>query len=235
MKKIILSLLSYALIQTASAQKAEEVFQKHIQAIGGKELIQSVTDLTLSMTTETPRGVSETEMKYKMPEKYAMSVFANGMQVMSMTYDGTQLTSSSPWGGGAQKPITGSAARGEVLRSHPFAELIYLDQNIKPSSVETIQENGVEMIKVQFDWEGQTWTNVYDSQTGLKKYVTAKAKTPRGEFESKVIFEDYKKFKGSDLLFPAKRQQTTGMGNVTSTLASIKVNKGLKDKEFSAN
>lgn len=235
MKKLIFSVMMVAAAIGTQAQSAEAVFQKHIQAIGGAELIKSVTDLTLSMTTETPRGVSETEMKYKMPDKYAMSVFANGMQVMSMTYDGTQLSSSSPWGGGGQKPVTGPAAKAEVLRSHPFAETFYLEQKLVPAQIETLQEDGKNVIKVVMQYEDQTWTNVYDAETGLKKYVVSKAKTPRGEFESKVIFSDYKKFKGSELLFPGTRQQTTGMGNVTSSLVSIKVNKGLKDKEFAAN
>jgi len=234
MKKLLFCLVALAVSTGVQAQTSEEVFQKHLDAIGGQALIKSVNDLTLSMTTETPRGVSETEMKYKMPDKYAMSVFANGMQVMSMTYDGNQLSSSSPWGGG-QKPITGPAAKAEVLRSHPFAEALYLEQKLEAKTIEKMQEDGQDVVKVVMQFEDQTWTNVYDAQTGLKKYMTSVAKTPRGEFESKVIFSDYKKFKGSELLFPAKRQQTTGMGNVTSSLVSIKVNKGLKDKEFSAN
>lgn len=234
MKKLLISCFAVCVSLSTIAQSSQDVFQKHIDAIGGQALLQSVNDLVLSMTTETPRGVSETEMKYKMPDKYAMSVFANGMQVMSMTYDGTQLTSTSPWGGG-QKPITGTAAKVEVLRSHPFAEIMYLDQKIQPTQIETIQEDGQDAIKVVFKIEDQTWTNVYDAKTGLKKYMTSISKSPRGEFESKVIFSDYKKFKGSEILFPAKRQQTTGMGNVTSTLVSIKMNKGLKDKDFVAN
>lgn len=210
---------------------SQEAFQKHVEAIGGKSLIQTVSDMTLSMTTETPRGVSETEMKFKMPLKYALSVYAGGQQMMSSTYNGTKLVTSSPWGG-AQKPIEGELAKAEILKNHPFAELYFEEAGVQVIASEQTEIDGKSYQKVVLGLGTTQWTNFYDVQTGLKYMTVAENKTPRGTFESKSIFTDYKKFKGSEILFSAKRQQTTGMGAITSELQSIKINKGLKDKEF---
>ena len=229
--KYVLLACLLSIFKSYAQTDAQSIFQKHVDAIGGKATIQSITDMTLSMTTETPRGVSETEMKFKMPLKYALSVYAGGQQMMSSTYNGIQLVSSSPWGG-AQKPIEGDLAKAEILKNHPFAELYFEEAGVKVIASEQIDMDGKSYQKVVLGLGTTQWTNFYDLQTGLKYMTVAENKTPRGTFESKSIFTDYKKFKGSEILFAAKRQQTTGMGAITSELQSIKINKGLKDKEF---
>lgn len=225
-------ILFFASITSNFAQSSStDVFQNHLKAIGGKEMLQAVSDMTLSMTTETPRGVSETEMKFKMPLKYALSVYAGGQQMMSSTYNGDKLVTSSPWGG-AQKPLEGEIAKAEILKNHPFAELFFEEAGVKTLSSEQTDIDGKKYQKVVLSLGTAQWTNFYDVETGLKHSTVAENKTPRGTFESKTTFSDYKKFKGSEILFAAKRQQTTGMGAITSELQSIKLNKGLKDKEF---
>jgi hypothetical protein len=69
-------------------------------------------------------------------------------------------------------------------------------------------------------------------QSGLKVKTFSINETTRGKFESSTFYEDYKAFKGSEILFATKRKQNSQMGEIVSELQTIKINKGIKEKDF---
>jgi hypothetical protein len=231
MKKALLFLLSFISLE-GIAQKfttADEVIEKYLEVTKIKANAAAITDMTMSMTSESPRGVAETEMKYAFPFKYTMSVYASGMTIMSTTYDGEKLQSKSNWGGGNQEPKTGAVAKNEANKTNPFIELEY--KNLGFTSALLAEEGEYYVIEFK-DTDGKPWKSFYNMKTGLKDKVWFKTESPRGPVESTSLLESYKAFKGSDILFPSVRKQTTPMGEISSEVQSIKFNKGIKAKDF---
>lgn len=215
-----------------SFSTAEEVINKYLEVTKIKENAAAITDLTMTYTSETQRGVSETEFKYSFPFKYSMTVFANGMELMSSKFDGEKSVRKSSFGGGGagQEPKSGPAVISEAFRTHPFVEMEYKNLKFVPTLIASDNpENYVIEVK---DAEGKVWKDFYSVKTGFKTKTIIKNETPRGPFESTVLFENYKAFKGSEILFSSIKKQTSQMGEITSELQSIKINKGIKPKEF---
>jgi hypothetical protein len=232
MKAIVFAILSFCFI-SAHAQdftSVDQVIDKYLEVTKIKANAASITDLVMNYTSESPRGVAETEIKYQFPLKYNMSIFSNGMELMSTVYDGEKLARKSSFGNNApQEPKTGNAAKAEAQKSNPFFELDYKNQGF---SANLLPKEG-DFYVVEFkDSEGKTWKDYYNSKTGFKDKSWVKMESPRGSFETTVLIENYKAFKGSDILFPVVKKQTTQMGEISNELQSIKVNKGLKAKDF---
>ncbi|MDP1814346.1 MAG: hypothetical protein Q8K92_07825 [Leadbetterella sp.] len=232
MKAIVFAILSFCFI-SAHAQdftSADQVIDKYLEVTKIKANAASITDLVMNYTSESSRGVAETEIKYQFPLKYNMSIFSNGMELMSTVYDGEKLARKSSFGNNApQEPKTGNAAKAEAQKSNPFFELDYKNQGF---SANLLSKEG-DFYVVEFkDSEGKTWKDYYNSKTGFKDKSWVKMESPRGSFETTVLIENYKAFKGSDILFPVVKKQTTQMGEISNELQSIKVNKGLKAKDF---
>jgi hypothetical protein len=231
MKALVLTAFCFCFV-TAKAQdltSADQVIDKYLEVTKIKANAGSITDLVMSFTSESPRGVAETEIKYQFPLKYNMTVFANGMELMSNIYDGDKLARKSNFGGANQDPKTGSAAKSEAQKSNPFFELDYKNQGFTA----TLLPKEGDMYVIEYkDPEGKTWKDYFNAKTGLKDKTWIKVESPRGAFETTVLYENYKAFKGSEILFAATKKQSTQMGEITNELQSIKVNKGLKAKDF---
>lgn len=213
---------------------ANQIIDKYVTAIGGKPAIDAIKDITLAYTSESPRGVAETEIKYLFPNKFAMGIYANGNAIMNTACDGIKLKRFSMWGGGGdQAPKEGPEVQFEALRANPFAEVSYATNNIKAELQGTEKVGDKDAYKVQLsNAEGKNWFDYFDVDSGLKVKTFSSMETPRGKMENTVLYEEYKKFKGVDVLFPAVTKRTTQMGEISSELQSVKINKNLSDKDF---
>lgn len=237
MKKIVICFVFGLLLNTSFGQDsptADEIIEKYLTAIGGKEALSKIQDITISSTSDTPRGVSETEIKFKMPNKYVMNTFANGMALFSVVCDGNKLVRKSSWGGGNQNTKEGKEAQAEVMAMHPFAEMNYAAMGVK-GQVQGIEKvEGKDAYKVLFTTtDEKTFTVWFDKESGLKLKNLTTNETPRGKMESATIFGEYKKFKGTEVLVPSSTKRGMGqMGEIVSEVQSVKINKGLKDSEF---
>ncbi|MDZ7934431.1 MAG: hypothetical protein U5M51_05590 [Emticicia sp.] len=236
MKKLFVTALSLLTFGTFAQDtpSADAIIEKYLTAIGGKEAIAKIQDLTISSTSETQRGTSETEMKFKFPDRYSMSVYANGNEVMSSIYDGNKLKSGSSFGGGNRPPMEGKEAQMTAMRSNPFSETLYDKMGITRTVVGKEKVGDKDAYKLELATaDGKKWNDFYDVESGLKVKTYSMIETPRGKFENNVYYMNYKKFKGVDVMFPSQTKRSAGqMGDITSEVQSVKVNKGLKDSEF---
>lgn len=245
MKRIFVSLFSFIALESfaQNTPTADAIIDKYITAIGGKDAIDKIKDITISTTSENQRGTSETEVKYKFPDKYAMSMYFNGNPGMTTVYDGKTLKTSGGFGGrgggggapGGNRPQPeGNAAKIQAMRSNPFFELMYKDLGITGTVQGTEKVGDKDTYKVEFSTaDGRKWTDYFDVASGLKVKSFSSNETPRGKFESTVLYENYKKFKGTEVLIPAISKRSSGqMGETVSEVQSVKVNKGLKDSDF---
>lgn len=236
MKKLIVTVFSLITFGTFAQDtpSADAIIEKYLTAIGGKEAIAKIQDLTISSTSETQRGTSETEMKFKFPDRYAMSVFANGNEVMNTIYDGNRMKSGSSFGGGNRPPMEGKEAQMAAMRSNPFSETLYDKMGITRTVVGKEKVGDKDAYKLELATaDGKKWNDFYDVESGLKVKTYSMNETPRGKFENNVYYLNYKKFKGLDVMLPSQTKRSAGqMGDITSEVQSVKANKGLKDSDF---
>lgn len=239
MRTLQVTLFVLLSVFTATAQEmpsAQEIFDKYITAVGGKPAISEIQDMTISMLSSSNRGTAETEMIHQLPKyRGAMSVYANGREMMSMKYDGEKFNRASPWGGGS-KPLEGEEAMMAGLQMHPFPEMLYTEMGYTAAVDGIEKENDQDLYKVTLTKEGKSFSNFYDVKTGLKVKSISTTSSPRGDFESTSTYESYEAFKGSDVLFPKVTKQSTataqGAMATSSEISGIKFNKGVKDKVF---
>lgn len=244
MRRIFVSLFSFITLGSFAQDtpSADAIIDKYIMAIGGKDVISKIQDITISSTSESQRGTSETEIKYKFPDKYASSMYFNGNPGMTTIYDGKNFKSSGGFGGrggnaggGGNRPqLEGNAAKIQAMRSNPFFETMYKDLGITGTVLGIEKVGDKDTYKIEFTTvEGRKWTDFFDITSGLKIKTFTSNETQRGKFEQTTLYENYKKFKGTDFLVSAVNKRSGGqMGEIVSEVQSVKINKGLKDSEF---
>jgi hypothetical protein len=251
MKKIFITVFSLFTIVTFAQDipTADAIIEKYITAIGGKDAIAKIQDLTINSSSETQRGISETEIKFKFPDRYSISIFMNGNEVMGTIFNGTKLKSTG-FGGGGNRSGAGATGGGETrppqdnkeiqitaMRSNPFPELLYDKMEIIRTVIGKEKVGEKDAYKIELATAGgRKWNDYYDVESGLKVKTYSMNETPRGKFENSVQYFNYKKFKGLDVMLPAQTKRSGGqMGEIISDIQSVKINKGLKDSDFVIN
>ncbi len=236
MKKIILIAGITALFwQSAVAQStptADQVVDKYITAIGGKDALMKVTDMTTSMSSEGQMGAIMITRKQKLPNKFSMVINANGMEVMKQTGDGSKVVMGGMQG---SRTIDGPAAQQMTAVNTIFPELHYTENGIKTTLAGPEKVDGKDTYKLSHTTAdgAVTWTDNFDATTGLKVQSVTTMKSQQGEVTTTSIFSDYKEVNG--IKFPMTILQQSPRGPMTMTIDNVKINKGLKDSDFTAN
>lgn len=178
MKKIFLSLFFVGAINAVSAQdtpSADAIIEKYLAAIGGKEAIAKIEDLTISTIAETQRGSMESEVKVKSPNKFSSVMYMMGNEVRRSTCDGTKVATVSGFGGNNNNSTAeGNDAIAQILQNVPFPEMLYADYKIQKTVVGKEAVNGKDAWKVELAIpEGRKWNDYFDVESGLKVKRTA--------------------------------------------------------------
>lgn len=185
MKKIILSLMMFGVVGAASAQEtpsADAILDKYLAAIGGKEALSKIEDISISTVAETQRGSMESEVKFKKGNKFSSVVYMMGNEVTRQTCDGTKVAITSSFGGNANsRTLEGKDAAGAILQAAPFPELLYAEFNVQKTVVGKEAVNGKDAWKVEFAIpEGRKWNDFFDVETGLKVKRAGSGEGQRG-------------------------------------------------------
>ncbi|GAB2561022.1 LolA-like protein [Spirosoma aerophilum] len=233
MKKLVL-LVSLVIVcfQSAMAQTtptADEVIDKYIAAIGGKDALMKVTDMTTSMSSDGQMGAVLITRRQKLPNLFSMVINANGMEVMRQTGDGSKVAMGGMQG---SRTLDGPAAKQMTVMNTMFPELHYTENGVKSSLVGMEKVDGKDTYKLSHTTEdgAMTWTDNFDVATGLKVQSVTTNKSPQGVMTNTSVYTDYKDVSG--IKFPMTIQQQTGRGPMTMTVDNVKINKGIKDSEF---
>lgn len=204
---------------------AEQVIDKYIQAIGGKEKLMAIKDESMSMEASAQGMTLEMVSLKKDPGKVKISVTVMGNEVQSQVFDGksgkvTQQGQSAAMG---EKEL--KKAEGEALI---FPELHYTKLGYKLSYKGTEAVNGSEAHKVVIeDPQGNKETTFFDVKTGymVKNVEVSETGTQTIEFadyqEQNGIFSPRKVVIAGVLPFPLEFK-----------VKSIEWNKGLEDAKF---
>ncbi|MFD2933608.1 hypothetical protein [Spirosoma flavum] len=218
--------------QSATAQStptADQVIDKYVASIGGKDALMKVTDMTTNMSSEGQMGAIMITRKQKLPNKFSMVINANGMEVMKQTGDGSKVVMGGMQG---SRTIDGPAAQQMTAMNTIFPELHYTENGVKTTLVGPEKIDGKDTYKLSHTTAdgSAVWTDNFDAIMGLKVQSVMTAKSQQGEMTTTSIFSDYKEVNG--IKFPMTILQQSPRGPMTMTIDNVKINKGLKDSDF---
>lgn len=206
---------------------AETVLKKYIDAIGGKENIEKIQDLTmLASTSMNGMDIKQTIYK-KAPNKYASITSMNGNVLMQQSYNGERGLMKGFQG---EKEITGDELEALKVEATVSPELKYEELGIKVSLevIEKINEKDAYKLKL-VSKTGQKSYDYYDVNSGLKVQSKQTIVSPQGEFTQTFDFSDYQEVNG--VKFPYVLR-ISGMQNLELKVDSININTDLSDDLF---
>ena len=239
-----------AAVETAPAGvTVETVLNNYLKAIGGRETLASVKDMTQVMNTSI-MGMQLTLTSFqKVPNKFRMETAMGGNVMSTQLFDGTRAIVTSPMG--KQEFTEGPEFEMMKIQSVMHMELHYQDYGIVKTleGIETI--DGKAAYKVQVTTPGgQQSIEYYAVETGLKIRTDSEmGSTKFADYRPVVIGERVVSQPGffgrlfgkkpqkeqTTLLFPHRIDQQVGPQTLEMELVDVKVNTGLENSKFEMN
>ena len=177
---------------------AENIIEKYIEAIGGKEKLEQINDITLEATTSVNGMEIKQKTIMKAPNKYAMIMSMNGNEMMKQMFNGERAIMKSFQG---EQEIVGEELENLKIDATINNELKYKELGVELTleSIESIDGKDAYKVKV-VNPTGKTTFDFYDLETGLKVLSKETITAPQGEFTQMQAFSDYQEVDG--ILFP---------------------------------
>ncbi|CAH0997651.1 hypothetical protein EMA8858_03785 [Emticicia aquatica] len=232
MKKISF-VLSALLISTLTfAQTAEEVVANYVKAVGGKDAIAQIKDLTMNMTGEVQGQSLEILYQKKPANKFIQTVSIAGMGEVSKTVcDGTKAQVGGMQG--SQDITDAEKVKAISMQGLIVPEASYGEMGAKLTYIGKEKVGEVEAHKIEVTVGETKMLEFYDVATGLKIRQIISAETPMGKQDVTSDFSDYKDVSGVKIAH--KISQDLGMMQLALTATKIQANTNLADALFTIN
>jgi predicted Zn-dependent peptidase len=207
---------------------SEQVINKFIDAIGGKEKYLSVKDVTRKLTANIQGMDLKVTIILKDPDKLYQFIDAGAAFQQKTIFDGVKGKSIAM---GQDHDITGDMLETTKLQADLHAALDYAKAGIKTelTAVETINNSDAYKVILTLP-SGIKITQYYDVKTGLMVRQVSPISTPQGTFNQTMDFDDYRDLNG--LKFAYKLTQTAGPQTIELTTTSIELNTNPSDSLF---
>jgi outer membrane lipoprotein-sorting protein len=237
-KTLLLGFLGLFLLSLVSspgiAQDANEILKKMIDAMGGRKVLESVRDTTLTGTWEMTQmgGSGNLTMYQKEPNKMRWDGEMMGM-VITMAYDGAMAWWLNPQTG-AREDMAESMA--EDFKRGAMGNDTLLDPakfgiSFAYKGKEIINNKDYFVLEETYS-DGYKTTLYIDPETGLPYKAKSKSMGPGGtEVESESVMSDYRKIDGVMIAHSITIIQG-GQEYMRMTFTSVKFNTGLEDSLF---
>lgn len=228
---LVAGLLSVA----AWAQTADEIIEKHLQAMGGKDKLKAVQSERITGKMVMGQGMEAPfTLEMSRPNKMRMEFTFQGMTGVQ-AFDGKTGWSVMPFMG---KTDPEAMPEEEVKRMQEQSDMdgLLLDYKEHGRTVELVGKEeleGTPVYKLKVTQKSGDVFNVYiDAEQYLQLKQAGKTKVRGQEIESETIFGDFKKVDG--LVFPHSiEQKAAGMpGGMVMTVSKIELNTGVTDSRF---
>ena len=210
---------------------AEQLFEKHAQAVGGKAAIQKHNSRVAKGTFNIPAmGMSgATESYSKAPNKSMSMVTLDGIGTFLQGYDGKVAWGNDPMQG--LRELSG----GELAIAKRDADF-YGDLKLKEAypkatvkGKEKIGDREAYVVEAT-PTEGLPEKLYFDTQTGLLVRRDFTLSSPQGEIPTETYLEDYKEVDG--IKVPHTIRQTNPMISFTIKVTEIKHDVPIDDAKF---
>jgi predicted Zn-dependent peptidase len=206
---------------------AETVLNKYVEAIGGKENLDKIQDITIISTTNM-NGMEIKQTTYKKaPNKYSMIMSMNGNVMMQQAFNGERGIMKGIQG---EQEIIGEDLENLKVDAALYAELKYKELGVEVTleAIEPVEGKDAYKIKI-VNPTGQTTFDYFDVESGLKVQSKQTIVAPQGEFTQMQNYSDYQEIEGVKYPFLVK---ISGVQNMELKIESVSMNTDLSDDLF---
>lgn len=219
----------------ASAQTADELIEKNLQATGGKEKIEAVKSMRMTGKLVAMQGMEiPMIMEYKDPDKLRSEVTLQGM-TMVQAYDGKSGWKIEPFMGKKDpEPMSADEVKQAQEQLDSMAPLSkYKEKGHTLEYVGKEDLEGTPVHKLKMTRKSGDVAYIYlDAESHLMVKMAGKTKVQGQEVESESTMGDYKAVDG--ILYPhSVETQIKGMpAKMVMTFSKIEVNPAIDDSRF---
>lgn len=201
---------------------ANDVINKYLDALGGKEKLEGVQSYALMAEAEMQGTKLNLELKKTAKNQFMQDVKVMGNSMSRRVLDGDMGYMVMQ---GQRKDLREEELKKAKEESAPFPELNYLNNNVVLEGIETIE--GKKAYKLRISDEKSIF---YDMESGLKLQEVNTTEMQGQKMQQTLIYDDYKEVSG--IKFPFKLTQSMGPQSMEFFVQEIKVNEGVSDADF---
>lgn len=200
----------------APGMGAQAVYQRFVEALGGRAALEQYTSTTVTGTFAMPaQGISgDLQVSAMAPNLLAIQVNIPAIGVVRTGFNGEVAWTVNPMMG----PMVLEGMMLDQMRQQadflgPLNMQAYVD-SADVVGEETFEGRTCHKVRVVTKW-GESYSEFYDVETGLLAGTIRTQEGPMGAMESTSIISDYKDF-GGILVATKTVQRTMGMEQIIS-------------------
>ncbi|MEM8507023.1 MAG: pitrilysin family protein [Bacteroidota bacterium] len=202
---------------------AATVLEKYIEAIGGKEKLESVASYAIIAEAEMQGMKLELEMKKTSKDQFMQDVKVMGNSMSKQVLDGDKGYMMMQ---GQRKDLSEEEITKIKEESAPFPELNYLTAGgVRLEGITPVGDKKAYALKIT-----ESKTAFYDVETGLKIQEINVQEMQGQQVQQTMQLQNYQEVSG--VKFPFKLIQTMGPQNFEFIVKEIKVNEGVTPADF---
>ena len=202
------------------SMSVEDVFNKYIDAIGGKDAVKAVESVVM-IAEATVQGMAlNLEMKRTLDGKLAQEVSVGGNVMSKQVFDGeTGFVVAQ----GQKIPYTEDQIKAAKIDANPFPELEVGEASLE--GMENVEGKDAYVVAL-----GESNKSFYDVETGLK-IKTVQSVSQGGQTMSiPTGYSNYEEVKG--VKFPFSISQAAGPQTFEFKVTEILINEGVTEEDF---
>ena len=201
-----------------------DIISNYVKAIGGKENLLKVNDITTKMGMSMQGMNIEITNKQKAPNKMYVETKVGANVMSTQVCNGIKAMVKSQMG---NQEVSGADLKDMLVQATINSELFLDKMGISVELKGSEDVEGQPAWKVQMNMpSGKNMVDFYDQKSGLK----VKSVAPRGQMSVTTLYSDYREVEG--VLFPYRIKQSAGPQSFDITVSAIEVNKGIDDSVF---
>ena len=219
--------------QDAAKPSIDELMEKAIQAVGGRESTAKMTSMVAKGTMEivSMGGTASSELYAKAPDKRATVIVVDGYGEIRQGYDGKIAWSSEPQNGLVELKGNQLAAAKREAQFNGELRWKELYPKAEITGKEKVGNRDCWVVRLT-PTEGSPVTRFYDTETSLLAKVVGVSDTPQGEVEVAVEMSEWQDI-GNGIKSPHTIKVTLpGIGDLITRYKEYKYNVEIDDAKF---
>ncbi len=173
---------------------AQTVMDMYVKAIGGKDNINKITNITTKQSMSMQGMVASIEKYWQAPNKYAQTLSVGGKVMSQQVFDGQKAMKITQ---GQTQEVTGKDLEDLKEETTMFVEVKAEPLGYKMNLLGIEPVNNADAYKVEFTSpSGKKKTNYYDVTSGLKIRTLSTTEAQGNVISTTVDFADYKDVEG---------------------------------------
>lgn len=219
----------------AGAQTADEIIDKHLQAMGGKDKLKAVQTQRMTGKMLMGQGMEAPfTLEMARPNKVRMEFTFQGMTGVQ-AFDGKSGWSVMPFMGKTDPEAMPEEER-KAMEEQADIDGLLMDYKQKGHQVEYAGKEeleGTPVYKLKVNQKSGDISYVYiDAEQFLQLKQTGKRKIRGQEVESEMVFGDFKTVEGLVLPHSIEQKVTGAPAGMVMTISKVEINPSLDESRF---